>query len=184
MKDRIKTYLKSQKSSLWGQAFSIHSDKDREITADWILGFLNDLQLNTSTPEENSRPSWDAYYLGIAKAVSARGDCRRAKHGAVLVKGHRIAATGYNGTPPGNEGSCLAGDCPRALLSYEQLSEGSSYDTGAGACISTHAELNCLLRASWEDMQEATLYITGKPCGGCQKVIDSSGVTRIVWKQQ
>lgn len=127
------------------------------------------------------RPGWDAYYLGIAKAVAMRGDCSRARHGAVIVQGHRIVATGYNGTPPGSKLSCLQGDCPRASLSYDELPSGSSYDTGPGACISTHAEASALLRANWEDMQDATIYITGAPCGGCTKLIASSGIGRIVY---
>lgn len=126
------------------------------------------------------RPNWDEYYLGVAKAISQRGDCSRAQHGAVLVKGFRIVATGYNGTPPGDARSCIAGDCPRAKLSYSELPSGSSYDTGPGACIATHAEANCLLRASWDDMQGATLYITGAPCGGCEKLIKSTGIVRVV----
>lgn len=126
------------------------------------------------------RIEFDVYYLGIAKAISQRGDCKRAQHGAVIVKGHKICATGYNGTPPGDKRSCLAGDCPRALLSYEELPSGSSYDSGPGACISTHAELNALLRCNWDDMQGATIFITGAPCAGCEKAIRSSGIVRIV----
>lgn len=126
------------------------------------------------------RPTFDEYYLGIAKAVAKRGDCKRAQHGAVIVQGHRVVATGYNGTPPGDKRSCLAGDCPRASLSYSELPAGSSYDTGPGACIATHAEANALLRCSWDDMQGSTIYITGTPCGGCQKLIEASGINRII----
>jgi dCMP deaminase len=127
------------------------------------------------------RPDWSDYYLGIARAVAARGDCSRAQHGAVIVKGHKIVATGYNGTPPGDKRSCLQGDCPRALLSYDELPSGSSYDTGPGTCISTHAEASALLRCSWDDMQDSVIYITGQPCAGCQKLIDSSGIKEVIW---
>lgn len=123
------------------------------------------------------RPDFDSYYLDIARSVAARGDCLRAQHGAVIVQGKRIVATGYNGTPPGSHLSCLNGDCPRAST---DLPPGSSYDTGPGACISTHAEANALLRASWDDMQGATLYITGEPCGGCAKLILAAGIERVV----
>lgn len=122
------------------------------------------------------RPDWDTYYLGIAKAVSARGDCVRAQHGAVVVKNHKIVATGYNGAPSGSPNSCgKTGDCPRNHDPNAIHSEGQ-YDL----CWATHAEANALMRASWEEMQEATIYLTGKPCPGCMKLINSAGIARIV----
>lgn len=30
----------------------------------------------------NERPDWDAYFLGIARAVAERADCTRSKVGA------------------------------------------------------------------------------------------------------
>ena len=122
------------------------------------------------------RPDWDTYYLGIAKAVSARGDCVRAQHGAVIVKNHKIIATGYNGSAQGSEQSCGAtGKCPRIFDPEAKHSEGE-YDS----CWATHAEANALLRSSWEEMQGAIIYITGKPCPGCLKLIKSSGISRVV----
>lgn len=124
-----------------------------------------------------SRPTWDEYYLNIAKAVSARGDCVRAQHGAVVVKDHKIVSTGYNGTPAGDERSCgSTGQCPRALDKTAQHAKGE-YDL----CWSTHAEANALLRASWGDLLGATLYITGQPCSGCSKLIASAGIERTVY---
>lgn len=123
-----------------------------------------------------NRPSWDDYYLEIAKAVSLRGDCVRAQHGAVVVKKHKIVSTGYNGTPSGSTNSCGAtGQCPRALDKDAQHSKGD-YDL----CWATHAEANALLRADWNDLQEATIYITGQPCPGCLKLIASAGIKKIV----
>lgn len=125
------------------------------------------------------RPSWDEYYLGIAKAVSTRGDCVRAQHGAVVVKDHKIVSTGYNGTPAGNLNSCGAtGQCPRALDPHAEHGKGQ-YDL----CWSTHAESNALLRASWSDLQGAIIYITGQPCPGCSKLIASAGISRVVWEE-
>ena len=123
------------------------------------------------------RPSWDEYYLEIAYAVSLRGDCVRAKHGAVVVKDHKIVSTGYNGTPPGSDLSCgKTGECPRALDPLSKHSEGN-YDM----CWATHAESNALIRASWSDLKDSTLYVTGKPCPGCSKLIASAGIERVVW---
>ena len=122
------------------------------------------------------RPSWDEYYLNIAKAVSMRGDCIRRQHGAIIVKDHKIVSTGYNGTPAGDERSCLTtGQCPRNLDPNAQHGQGS-YDL----CWSTHAEANALLRASWNELNGSTIYITGEPCGGCAKLIRSAGIERVV----
>jgi dCMP deaminase len=122
------------------------------------------------------RPDFDTYYLQIAAAVATRGDCARRQIGAVIVKGHTIVSTGYNGTPPGDSRSCFeTGDCPRNLDPGSKPGEGA-YDL----CFTTHAEANALLRASWNDMQGATIYVTGAPCGGCAKLIASAGIDRVV----
>lgn len=158
----------------------------------------------------NRRLDWDDYYLRIADDVALRADCTRRKVGAVLVaKDNRIVSTGYNGSPPGKPGCLSDGACPRgrhykkvkwidegpfeiALGKQETcacgsawpcakaVKPGSSYDTGAGACIALHAEQNCLLRAG-TSAAGGTLYITDEPCGGCRKLIEGAGVARVVW---
>lgn len=120
------------------------------------------------------RPGWDDYFLGIAAAVSRRADCSRAQHGAVIVKNHRIVATGYNGTPAGDRRSCLAGDCPRVRSNAEH--NRGSYEN----CINLHAEQNAIAHASYEDTEGATLYITGQPCDMCLKLIAAAGIKEIV----
>lgn len=66
-----------------------------------------------STHDILDRPDWQPWALGIAKAVSERGDCTRRRVGAVLLDtNHRIIGAGYNGTEPGGP-SCLKGECPR-----------------------------------------------------------------------
>lgn len=123
----------------------------------------------------DDRPTWDEWGLGIARAVATRADCTRRQVGAVLVRpDHTIVATGYNGAAAGAPGCLTSGACPR----------GSSYDTGAGSCIAIHAEQNALLRASWDEMFGATLYVTDQPCDGCQRMIDATPVARVVWPNQ
>lgn len=129
----------------------------------------------------DTRPSWDEWGLKLAVAVSLRGDCRRRQVGAVLMSpDHSIVSVGYNGSRPGGP-SCLAGECPRGLLTAEELPPDSSYDSGIGLCHSTHSEANCLLRASWNDMKDAVLYCTDRPCPGCQKLIDATPISRVVY---
>lgn len=124
----------------------------------------------------SSRPSWDDYFIGIARAVAARADCSRRQIGAVVVRDNRIVSTGYNGSPPGGP-SCLAGECPR---STSNVPPGSSYDSGPGACIAVHAELNALLYAGIDGCKGSTLYITDQPCDGCAKIIAASGIECVV----
>ena len=48
--------------------------------------------------EESGRLSWDEYFMGIAEMVARRSTCPRKRVGAVIVKGHMILSTGYNGS--------------------------------------------------------------------------------------
>lgn len=129
----------------------------------------------------DTRPSWDDYFLGIARAVAERADCTRRKVGAVVVDPqHRILATGYNGAPAGEPGCLTAGACPRGRESLQSVSPGSSYDTGPGSCIAVHAEANALLYADGWHLRGATLYCTEEPCGGCARLIAGAGIAHVV----
>lgn len=59
-----------------------------------------------------ARPSWDQYFMDIAKQVAARSDCMKRQVAAVIVSERRIIGTGYNGTPRGVK-TCNEGGCPR-----------------------------------------------------------------------
>ncbi len=134
----------------------------------------------TYSDPELARPDWDTYFLTGTTWVATRADCRRRKVGALIVKSNRILATGYNGAEPGGK-SCLAGQCPRGLKSKQEVTPGSSYDTGASACIALHAEQNAIMYCSREDRIGATIYVTDEPCDGCMRMIKGSGVIRVVW---
>ena len=129
---------------------------------------------------KDPRPDWDTYYLNIARVVSDRADCTRRKVGAIIVNGDRIVSTGYNGAPAGKPGCLTSGACPRGQLSIFDVAPGSSYDTGKGSCIALHAEQNAILRAGL-DCRGATLYLTDEPCNGCARLIEGSGIVRVVF---
>jgi dCMP deaminase len=121
-----------------------------------------------STPDGPSagRPDWDDYFLGIARAVSARAECTRRRVGAVITKDNRIISTGYNGVEPGGY-SCLLGAC--------------AGDTDLTVpCIATHAEANAIIYGDRWLMEGATIYVTTWPCAGCFKLIRSAGIIRAV----
>lgn len=114
------------------------------------------------------RPSWDDYFMAIAKIISTRATCDRARIGAVLVKNRRIISTGYNGAPPGLP-DC---DGPEGHLMEE------------GHCIRTlHSEENAILQLAaigGTSAEGATLYTTHSPCYHCAKKIIMVGIKRVV----
>lgn len=120
------------------------------------------------------RPNWDEYYLGIASAVSARGECTRRRVGAVIVRGNTIVGTGYNGAPPGAL-SCLSGGCPRA---NSNAVPGTDYEKSG--CVAIHAEANAIIRAGYERTLGSTIYITADPCDLCLPLIAAAGIVRAV----
>jgi dCMP deaminase len=121
--------------------------------------------------------TWDEYYLTVAAIVAARADCTRAKHGAVLVDGrNRIRAAGFNGPPPNSGKKCPAGDCPRA-----HMDELPHLSADYSNCIAIHAEQNALANADRADCLGGTLYITGKPCDMCFKLITAAGLYAMVY---
>lgn len=148
-------------------------------------------------PGRSLRPGFDEWAMGVARAVSLRGDCTRRQVGAVVLDvNHRIIGAGYNGGPVGGA-SCLLGQCPRGRHwarspvlcgcgggwpCPQAVDPGSSYDTGPGACVAVHAELNAVLDVSdRRRLEGATLYVTEEPCGGCRKIIANTGIRRVVW---
>lgn len=128
------------------------------------------------TPD--GRLGWDEYFLGIAEAVSRRGDCTRSQVGAVAVdEERRIVSTGYNGVAAGDAGCLLDGVCPRGRHSYEEQPSGGDY----ADCIARHAEWNCLeYLGAWSGYM--TMYVTRPPCAGClQKIFGEFEFSRVVW---
>ena len=113
------------------------------------------------------RPSWDDYFMAIAKIIAARGTCDRLYAGSVLVKDNRIIATGYNGSPAG---------LPHCDDAGHLLEEGH--------CVRTiHGEHNSLLQAARQggtSTQGSTMYTKYSPCIHCTKYVIACGIKRVV----
>ncbi len=113
------------------------------------------------------RPSWEDYYVDLARLVARRSTCPRRRVGAVMVKNQRLIATGYNGAVRGaphcDEVGCLMedGHCVRAV----------------------HAELNAIIQCAWEGVSSrgASVYTTDFPCVTCAKAMIQAGVERVVY---
>ncbi len=122
----------------------------------------------------DGRPSWDQYFMSIAKLASTRSTCLRRKVGAVIVKDKHILSTGYNGAPRGLA-HCLEIGCLREKLKIES---GTRHEL----CRAIHAEQNAVIQAavSGVSIEGATMYCTTFPCVLCSKIIINSGIKRIV----
>ncbi|MBC5825703.1 MAG: cytidine/deoxycytidylate deaminase family protein [Candidatus Eremiobacteraeota bacterium] len=117
------------------------------------------------------RPSWDAYFMAISRAVSTRSTCSRRSVGAVIVKGKRILATGYNGAPAHTRHCDHSGDG----------------DLLNGHCLrSTHAEQNAIVQAAKYGIPIAgsTVYCTDRSCLTCAKLLINAGVEKIVFEHE
>jgi len=123
---------------------------------------------------QDKRPSWDEYFLEVAKLVSKRATCLRRRVGAVIVQDKRILATGYNGAPRGLK-HCLDIGCIRREL---KIPSGERHEL----CRALHAEQNALIQASLYgiSVKNSTLYATNQPCVICAKMLINAGINEIV----
>ena len=120
------------------------------------------------------RPSWDKYFLEVARLVAKRSTCIRRRVGAILVKDKRILATGYNGAPSGLK-HCIDIGCLREKL---KIPSGERHEL----CRALHAEQNALIQASLYgiSVKGSTLYATNQPCVICAKMLINAGIKEIV----
>jgi len=127
--------------------------------------------------ELDSRPSWHEYFMAIAELVASRSTCLRRRVGAVLVKDHRILATGYNGAPSGIK-HCLEVGCLREKLN---VPSGQRHEL----CRGLHAEQNVLIQAAYHGISvaDSTLYCTNLPCIICTKMLINAGIKVIYFKE-
>lgn len=128
------------------------------------------------TDVERLRPSWDTYFMSLAKLAAERTNCMKRRVGCVIARNKRVVATGYNGTPSGVK-NCYEGGCLRC--NGAQSSQGLGLDL----CLCLHAEENAIIEAGRERCEGSTLYTNLFPCTLCSKKIVQSGISRIVFEQ-
>lgn len=121
-----------------------------------------------------------------------KGDCPRGRHAEAPEPSDQWCPNvGYDGPYRGSEHlcsdcrvfhDCLCGQkwpCPDAVA------PGSSYDTGPGACIASHAEANALADAQRKGggvLEDCTMYVSTAPCEGCVRhVRNTTMIAAIRW---
>lgn len=140
--------------------------------------------MNNNGEKRFTRPSWDEYFIEIAKVVSSRSTCLRRRYGAVIVKDNVIISTGYNGAPRGSVNCVDLGTCKRKELN---IPAGERYEL----CEAVHAEQNAIINGAPERMKDATIFIAGfeedhsfaegRPCLLCRRMIKNAQIRELVF---
>jgi len=119
------------------------------------------------------RPSWEEYFMQIARVVATRSTCLRRNVGAVVVRNRQILATGYNGVPR-DLAHCDVRGCLRDELG---VPSGERHEL----CRGLHAEQNAIIQAAYQgtEIRDAELYCTHQPCVVCAKMIVNAGIETV-----
>ncbi|MCX6744025.1 MAG: cytidine/deoxycytidylate deaminase family protein [Candidatus Parcubacteria bacterium] len=132
------------------------------------------------TEETNHvRPSWDQYFMDIAKTVAARATCDRGRSGCVIARDKQILVTGYVGSPKGLPHCDEVGHQMKSVTHED----GS---TTQHCMRTTHAEQNAICQAAKLGIaiNGATIYAKMTPCPTCAKMIINAGIKRIVCEKK
>jgi dCMP deaminase len=129
--------------------------------------------------DKAGRPSWDEYFMEIARTVAKRATCDRGKSGCVIVRERQILVSGYVGSPKGLPHCDDAGHLFKKVI----------HDDGSvtNHCMRTvHAEQNAICQAAklGISLNEATLYCKMTPCRTCAMLIINCGIRRVVCEKK
>lgn len=131
------------------------------------------------TDEKYARPSWDEYFMEIARAVAKRATCDRGRSGCVIARDKQILVTGYVGSPKG-----LA-HCDAVGHQMKVTTHEDGHQTQH--CVRTaHAEQNAICQAAklGISIDKATLYCKMTPCTVCAKMIINSGIQKVICEKK
>ena len=112
---------------------------------------------------ERRRPSFEAIYLELARALAARSTCLRLQVGTVITTTdfRKVLAVGYNGNATG-----LPNRCDREE---------------PGNCGCLHSEENAVINCDAPRHLEKLVFVTHLPCVQCAKRLINLGHVRAVY---
>jgi len=121
-----------------------------------------------------AKPSFDLIFMDLATDLAERSHCVKAQVGAVLTKDTRIISIGYNGPPAGTH------NCDE-----EWPETGCPRDSKNSCSLALHAEENAIIYAvkNGSTLEGSTLYLTLSPCIACARIIFSSGIKKVWYKE-
>lgn len=110
---------------------------------------------------------WTTYFMAQAFIVSMRSIDPSTKHGAIIADANnRIISTGYNGPIGGIDDKRVPLTRPDK---YPHM---------------IHAEENAILSFNGIIPPNSKIYVTGKPCHKCLRMILQKGIRKIVYGPQ
>jgi dCMP deaminase len=140
---------------------------------------LEEIYKEISEKEEYIRPSWDEYFMEVARTIAKRGTCSRGRSGCVIARNKQILVTGYVGSPKGLP------HCDDIGHQFKKTIHEDGNTTNH--CVRTvHAEQNAICQAAklGVSIEGATLYCKMTPCRVCAMLIINSGIKRVVCEKR
>ena len=116
-------------------------------------------------PSQN-KIDWDTYFMIQCFVVSMRS-IDTTKHGAIIVdKNNRILSCGYNGNISGIDDSTIPSTSPEKYP------------------YRVHAEENAILFLNQPLFSGTKIYVTGRPCHKCTRMIAQKEIKHIIYGPQ
>ncbi len=125
------------------------------------------------------RPSWDEYFMEVARTIAKRATCDRGRSGCVIARDKRLLVTGYVGSPIGLPHCDEIGHLMKKVIHDD--------DTISQHCVRTvHAEQNAICQAAklGIGIDRATVYCKMTPCRVCAMLLINSGIKRVVCEKK
>jgi dCMP deaminase len=125
------------------------------------------------------RPTWDEYFMEVARTIAKRATCDRGRSGCVIARDKQLLVTGYVGSPVGLPHCDEVGHLMKKVIHDD--------DSISQHCMRTvHAEQNAICQAAklGISINGATLYCKMTPCRTCAMLIINSGITRVVCEKK
>ena len=166
---------KSKQNLLACRKMADHFFRNESSMEELSRRVLSAIRKRGSGEEPHRRPSWDEYFMEIARAVALRGTCDRGRSGCVIARDKQILVTGYVGSPRGMPHCDEVGH----LMEEWEHSDGVK----RLHCVrTTHAEQNAICQAAklGISIEGSTLYCKMLPCSSCAGMIINSGIKKVI----
>ncbi len=104
--------------------------------------------------------------MDLARSLAKRSTCKRTSVGCVVVTldNTRVLGVGYNGGAKGLSNGCLSEE--------------------PGKCGHLHAEINALLKTSYDPTVLKKIYTTSSPCYTCAVAIVNAGIAHVIYDEE